>query len=145
MALYPCPACGAERSSKESDCTSCSWMKRKPMEGGGPDPLEEPMSYELVDIARAQKMMIYAVIASIVSWPLTPLLLVAIPLQIYAIYRISRALGYSGLVTCLCIVAMFIPFISLICLASLNSKATSRLTSSGIRVGLLGAKMSDFG
>lgn len=62
--------------------------------------------------------------------------------QIVAVIRLCLALG-EGWATIFYALTMFIPCISLLFLLILNSRATTRLQKTGIRVGLLGARWSD--
>jgi hypothetical protein len=59
------------------------------------------------------------------------------------VYKLAKALGFGAGSTILYLIAMFIPLLNLICLLDLNSKATSILRDAGIKVGLMGAKLSD--
>jgi len=101
------------------------------------------LAYETFEIASAQKMLIYAMLASIIGTFLWPLMIITIPFQMYAMYKILRALDYSEILIVLLIFAMFLPLISLLILAIVNSQATYRLKQAGLRVGLFGAKIAD--
>ncbi len=58
-------------------------------------------------------------------------------------YRMAAALGYSAAMRLLCAFGMIIPLANLFFLLKINQKATHMLESSGIRVGLMGAKLAD--
>ena len=89
----------------------------------------------------------WAVFASILAlffgWKYPYVFVVVIPFQLYCIYRLAKALGMHIVAIVFLMLAMFIPFVSLICLFVLNGKATSTLQLAGIKVGLMGAKISD--
>lgn len=62
--------------------------------------------------------------------------------QLISVIRLSRAVG-EGWTTVFYALAMVVPCVSLLCLLTLNSRATSRLRKVGISVGLLGARWED--
>lgn len=111
-------------------------------------------------IAQAQKILLYSIIAMVIGRGLATVLLLSQPeavgpavlyllvflatliLGLYAVFNVSRALQYSIGVSVLCIVAMFLPLVNLICLLVLNGKATRELRAVGVPVGLFGADMS---
>ena len=70
-------------------------------------------------------------------------MLLTIPFQLYSVYKLAKALEMSSGASSGWLVAMFIPLVSLICLPVLNSRATKVLKQAGIRVGLMGAKVTD--
>jgi hypothetical protein len=65
---------------------------------------------------------------------------VLILVQLVALANLSRALGYSILMTIAFLLLLFLPLIALIVLLVLIGKATRRLKEAGYRVGLFGAK-----
>ena len=94
-------------------------------------------------VGLAQRLLLWAILTSIVGWLLLPLVILAIPFQLYAVFKLAKALTLSTSSAVMYFVAMFIPIVSLICLVVLNNKATVLLQEHGIRVGLMGAKRSD--
>lgn len=58
---------------------------------------------------------------------------------IIGIIRLSKGLGYSILGRILFVISVFIPFVNLIVLLVLSSKATMVLVEAGYKVGLMGA------
>ena len=95
------------------------------------------------NVGLAQRLLLWAALASILSFIITPGLVVAIPFQLYCIYKLSKALELHTVAIVFLMLAMVIPLVSTICLLVLNGKATSVLKSAGIKVGLMGAKASD--
>jgi len=95
------------------------------------------------NVGQAQRLLLWAVLASIVGWIFPVVLIVAIPFQLYCVYNISKALEFSTGASILYLVAMFLPLVSLLCLLLLNSKATGVLRDAGIKVGLMGASPDD--
>lgn len=95
------------------------------------------------NVGQAQRLLIWAVLASIVGWIAPYGLYVAVPFQLYCVYKLAKALGLGTGASVFYLIAMFIPLVSLICLLVLNSEATNFLRDAGIRVGLMGAKSSD--
>lgn len=101
----------------------------------------------LRNLAGAQKLAIWAVLANIISTIFFPLMLLAIPFMLYAVYRLVKAVAdrpdRATASAVLAMLAMFIPLVSLIVLVVLNDKATSKLQLNGVKVGFMGAKSSD--
>lgn len=95
------------------------------------------------EVGMAQRLLIWAVLASIAGWIVPFAFILAIPFQLYCVYKLARALGFSTAICVLYLVAMFVPLASLIFLLVLNQKATTLLTEAGIKVGLMGARPSD--
>lgn len=108
------------------------------------------------NVRSGQKLLIYAILLNIGTLPLRlgthdrVLLIIAglvglaaIAVSIIGIIRVSSGLGYHlvwRIVLCLVYFgSLVIPFVSLIVLVLLNSKATARLRIAGYQVGLLGA------
>ena len=60
-------------------------------------------------------------------------------LSLLGVLRLSSGLGRSIAMRIVFVIAMFIPLLSLIVLATLSSSATTALRAAGYRVGLLGA------
>jgi hypothetical protein len=94
-------------------------------------------------VASGQKLAILAVVLGLVGNLYWPAMFLTVPLMLYAIYRLARALGYSALITMLLMLAMFVPLVGLVCLLVVNAGATRRLREAGVRVGLLGASAKD--
>jgi len=123
---------------------------------------------DVVQIAGAQKMLLWAILTSIAvnlfsiavnvgfSGPNAPdqataailgmVILAAalgvLALQIVSVVRLCLALK-EGWATVLYVIFQFAPCINLILLLFLNGRATKRLQDSGIRVGLMGANSRD--
>ena len=96
------------------------------------------------EVGLAQRLLLWAVLASFVGIVFRPAMLLTIPFQLYSVYKLAKALEMSSGASSGWLVAMFIPLVSLICLLVLNSRATKVLKQAGIRVGLMGAKVADF-
>jgi hypothetical protein len=94
-------------------------------------------------IAVAQKLLIWGVVVAMVPLMSPVLYLLALPFQLYAVYRTSKALDFGSGAVVLYIVAMFVPLVGVIMLLVLNSNATKALKAAGISVGLIGARKDD--
>ena len=94
-------------------------------------------------VGLAQRRLLWAILASIVGWLLLPLLVLAIPYQLYAVFKLSKVLNLTTFTLVMYFISIFLPVVSLICLVRLNSNATVILQLNGIRVGLMGPKVSD--
>ena len=66
--------------------------------------------------------------------------IVAIAIPIIGLVRLAAGLGYSTGTKILLIILMFVPFINVITLLVLSSRATKILRAAGYSVGLLGAR-----
>ncbi len=64
-------------------------------------------------------------------------------MMMVGIYQLSAALGNSTGTSVLFVIGMLIPCVSLIILLVINQKATKTLTDNNIKVGLMGARLSD--
>ena len=96
----------------------------------------------VADIAAAQKLLIVAFLGGIAGNVFWRFMIITVPLMLYAVYRIVKALGLDKRIGFF-MFAMFIPFVGPVCLLVLNSMATKSLRNAGVRVGLLGAKRAD--
>ena len=104
------------------------------------DPWSTP---ELVEVAKYQKYIQWLVLANFVAM-FIPFGNFAIAIVgIYFIYKLAAALRST--VAWLYIIAAFIPLVGLLALLHLVVSATKVLRANGIRVGIMGAKMADFG
>lgn len=103
---------------------------------------------ELRTIARDQNLLMWSVLAGIVSYflvhiPLVGLLalLVAVVFEIVSLYKLGRSLRMRFVwIYCL---GLFIPVIGLIILVVISGKASRVLKAYGVRVGLMGGKAAD--
>lgn len=106
------------------------------------------IDHEAPDIARGQRMIIYAILVNILAsvlqvavHPLFSLLaLVSLVMAFMGIFRLGTVLGDSILLKLLLCLVMLVPLVNLIVLVILSTKATSRLRAAGYEVGLMGAK-----
>lgn len=118
---------------------------------------ESSFDLNLRELQRGQKLIIYAILAYfgtvflllIFVWaglenvfgPLAGLLAIAsIIMGLVGSVRLSRGLGNQKELTIFLVILMMVPFLGLIVLLILNSKATKRLRAGGYKVGFLGAK-----
>ncbi len=74
---------------------------------------------------------------------LTLVRLALLVLMMICIYQLSSALNNSVGVSVVFVVLMLVPLVNLIVLLVLNQKATNYLKQNNIRVGLMGASLSD--
>jgi len=105
-------------------------------------------SESLDDVVGGQKQVIYAILlyfgAAILRLGIGPLAILlglgCLVLSWMGIYRIGRGLDYPLWWRIVLLVSMLIPLVGLLVLASLSSRATSRLRKAGYSVGLMGAR-----
>jgi hypothetical protein len=109
---------------------------------------EPPGAASLSELARGQKLLIYAILINIAAIVLrnavgalgaVVLGLMTLVLAITGIFGIAAALRFSTLAKWLLALSMLIPFVNLIVMLLLNVRATKVLKSGGYKVGLLGA------
>ncbi len=94
---------------------------------------------ELREVALAQKLLIYAVVAGFVPAASPVLYFITAPFQLYTIYRLTAALNCEMLHRVLYLLCTLVPLVGIVILLILNAKATRRLTAERIPVGLFGA------
>ena len=105
-------------------------------------PSSQVTSIDLREVGLCQRLMVWGILA----WPLgffPPAMLVTIPFQLYCVYKIARALKLNGLMMLASLLLTFVPLICLVVFLALNTQAINALRSSGIRVGLMGARKED--
>lgn len=103
--------------------------------------MDDPQQIRKVGLA--QRLVLWAVLASILASIIPYAFFVAVPFDLYCVYRMAKALTMSTTASVLYLIAMFIPFVQLVCLLLLNRKATLSLRAAGIQAGFMGAKPSD--
>lgn len=99
-------------------------------------------------IASNQRIVIYAVAASLLTNPLRAVVgdaalllgLVAGLTALVGAIRLASALGWSRWIRVVYAILMIIPLINLLAMLSLSSRATRQLRAGGYRVGLFGAR-----
>ena len=96
---------------------------------------------ELKEIAQAQRLLLWSILAGIAAFGFKLLLVLTIPFQVWAAYNLSKKLNLR--LAWLWTILTIIPLVGLIILLVINSKATSALRAAGVRVGLLGANLND--
>jgi hypothetical protein len=101
------------------------------------------------DVALGQKLVIYAILCNVITF-LGILLLgdlaalfwfIALAISLYGIFKLTGGLGYAMFSRIILIVLMLVPFVNLLTLLTLNSRATTALRAAGYKVGLLGASI----
>jgi len=97
---------------------------------------------DLMEVARCQKHILWLILISLVAMFIPFATIVTGIIQIYFIYKLAAAVRSSA--AWVYIILAFIPLVGLIALLVINSKATGKLRENGIKVGLMGARMTDF-
>ena len=112
---------------------------------------EEPSSsttQPIEKVASGQKLILYAILVNFLTIGLQMAIgdmagllgIVAIVMSLVGFFRLATGLGYSTGAKIGLVVLLLIPFVGLITLLILNSRATKALREAGYKVGLLGAK-----
>ena len=123
-------------------------------------PAETPLREQLRRVARFQRWVLLALLASILMFGFAVIIgtgVVQVPptgralfsaaywglslFMLVAVFLLARQFLHPA-VAVLCSLAMFIPFVSLIVLLIINQKATNYLREYGVRVGFLGVDPS---
>lgn len=104
---------------------------------------------EVREVAAAQRMLLLAIIASLVgnvllrsseSLAIVWMISVAVlAFELFCVYRLARVLRVRNALVWM--LAMFVPLVNLICLLVLNGRASRFLKENGVAVGLLGARL----
>lgn len=148
MGGVTCPACSESIEAGVAKCPHCGEAPERWRAGGQDRDLEH-----LKKVATYQKGIIVAIVLYLLlvaGQGLVPqdlrwmVGLAALPVMVGAtvcVFLLAIEL-YSTAVGVLLAVLTLVPCVGLIVLLLINSRASERLTSSGIRVGLLGADMS---
>jgi hypothetical protein len=99
-------------------------------------------SIDLRKVGLAQRLLIWAVVASILG--VIPIMtLVVLPFLWFSVWRLGVALQMRISTRIIYVLLMVIPLINIVMLLILNKKATTALSESGISVGLMGARLED--
>ena len=108
-------------------------------------PTQRPEFEQIRAVAKGQREVLCLVLACLLcnlgSFIFPPLLILSLVfglLAVFAIYRLTRALGSSAAASLLYSLFVLIPFLNLLILLVFVSRATGFLQARGIRVGLLG-------
>jgi hypothetical protein len=107
-------------------------------------PLLKAIQYndlETLDVAKHQKNVLWVLVLTLLTFWMPFVSIVTGIFGVVFIYRLAKALKSS--LAWLYIVLSFIPFVNLIAVIVLNSRATNVLKAHGIRVGLMGANQED--
>lgn len=159
MIAFDCPHCGEgmeigeKMIGKKVPCVECGKDIVVPKKSA---PVKPDLDRkDLIEIALRQKMILFCVlvyIGAIVSHFTVPKeyveyirygVLAFGVLAAVLVFLLAQKLYEPGPGAALALVTL-VPVIGLFTLLIINSKATNRLVSRGIRVGLMGARMSDF-
>ena len=98
-------------------------------------------STQLLGIAKAQKAILWCILANLACVLIPFAFIIVLPFQLYYIYKLARGLECGPpILWCL---GMFIPLVCLILLLILSQKATGRLQAAGFKVGFMGANLKE--
>jgi len=97
--------------------------------------------HDTLKIAKAQKGVLWCILGNFVCIFIPFVFIVALPFQIYYIYKLASSLKAGTPV--LWVLGMFVPLLSLILLLILSSRATAALRAAGFKVGLMGARTKE--
>lgn len=116
---------------------------------------------DLVNVAKAQKFLLYGILASFSTYVLfviggiaapgsglllLPLLLVyfaAVICIIVGVIRLSRAVGTNIVMAVIAGILVFVPLFGLLIMLAENRRATKALKEAGVKVGLLGVSKEE--
>jgi len=116
---------------------------------------------DLVELAKSQKNINWVILISIGVMFVLPVIIISLAgesgivttiafiasfstlvwIQVHSVYKLAVAVRSPA---AFYIILMIIPLVNLLGLLRLNDKATKMLQASGIKVGLMGARMADF-
>jgi hypothetical protein len=124
-----------------SFCAACKEEAVRDAQSGAATGVDEARLREVLAVAKAQKGVLWCVLANLACIAFPPLYLVVLPFQLYFIYKLASAL--KSKVPILWVLGMFLPLLSLILLLILSQGATRAIQAAGFKVGLMGAKVSE--
>lgn len=90
-------------------------------------------------LASAHKVLLWLLIAYIGGFLFWPLLVILIPFQLVAQWKVNRLLGWSPLATGMAAVGTLLPFAGAISLLTSEQAARGHLRETGVTVGFWGA------
>jgi len=96
-------------------------------------------SNQTLNIAKAQKGILWCILANFLCYFIPFGFLIVLPFQIYYIYKLAQELECNTPI--LWCIGMLIPLFSLILLFILSQKATGHLQREGFKIGLMGANL----
>lgn len=110
--------------------------------------LSEFEAQQLEKLAVGQKIVIFAILAyfiAVIVRPAFPLLTFIIVIaclitSLVGLFQVVKVLKLHIALKVLYFIALFIPLINILALASINARATKTLKAGGYKVGLLGAR-----
>ena len=141
-----------DRSSEQSDAIHTKKEERSTMSSPSQQTMTPPHAIEspaIKKVASGQKLFIYAILVNFLSVGLQAafgaiaglVAIIAAVLSVIGVFRLASGFGYSVGIKVLLIFLMLIPFINMITLLMLHSRATKALRAAGFKVGLLGARL----
>jgi len=95
------------------------------------------------EIAQWQKYVLYCILGNLACMAVPFLFLIMVPMQLYCVYRLARALGFPGAYVVLYLIGMFLPLVSLLLLLVLSQRATGAIRAAGFSVGFMGANLKE--
>lgn len=116
----------------------------KPPKLPGPPPIPVTMGAASPEdapanpLSTAHKVLLWLLITYIGALFMYPVVVILIPLQVIAQWRVNRQLGWTPLAVGLAVIGTLIPFVGAISLLVSEEAARDRLREQGLTVGLLG-------
>ena len=95
---------------------------------------------KILNIAKAQKAVLWCVLANLICFLIPFAFLLVLPFQLIFIYRLAQSLNMDSPIVY--VMGAFLPLISLLILLYLSQKATRKIKAAGFKVGLMGTKLS---
>ena len=110
--------------------------------------VEQDQSEAIEKVIKGQKIIMYAVLVYIGSLFLPGVnetfaylaIFVAFILSMFGALQLAAGLEFKIVTRIFIVVLLFIPFVQVLTLLALSSRATTRLKEAGYKVGLMGAK-----
>ncbi len=98
----------------------------------------------LTKIAKAHRLLLLGVVITFAA-ALMPLKfsLIAIPIALYCVWVMTRAIQAKALTSTVYLVLALIPVVNILALVSLNMRGRTQLKAGGVKVGLFGVRAAD--
>lgn len=99
---------------------------------------------DLAKIAKAHRLVLMGVVITFVA-ALLPLAfsLIAIPIALYCVWAMTRAIQTKTVISTIYLVLALIPVVNILALVSLNIRGSKLLKAGGVKVGLFGVRAAD--
>lgn len=99
---------------------------------------------DLAKISKTHRLVLVGVVVTFIAALLPPAFsLIAIPIALYCVWTMTRAIQTKALTSTIYLLLALIPVVNILALISLNIRGRKLLKAGGIKVGLFGVHAAD--